>query len=95
MRMLVVFDVSSNRRRRLIGKVLMEFGVRVQRSAFEVEVEPSDLAEMEKRVGALVQKGQDRLAVYPVDRSGQRRVRWMGLGPMASLPDSKPRCFVV
>jgi len=95
MRMLVAFDIATNGRRRRVTRVLREFGVRVQKSAFEVEVEAADLAEMERRLRPLVDARQDRLAVYPIDRSGQRRVLWMGAGPLGSLPERKPDYFLV
>ena len=50
---LVVFDISDNRERRRIGKYLLKFGNRIQRSVFEIIID--DLYQRERMMRKLAQ----------------------------------------
>lgn len=94
MRMLVVYDIGKDSARTKVGEILEEFGVRVQKSAFEIDLSGRDLDDLGSRLRRFLQPATDRLAFYPVDRKGKRRIVWLGAGPMASLPERKPSYFL-
>lgn len=70
------YDVSHGGHRLQIAKILAAYGRRVQRSVFEVAVEPEELPELKRRVGAWLDK-DDAFDLYPIDRrDARRRIRW-------------------
>lgn len=95
MRLIGVYDISVERTRRRVAALFSEYGVRVQMSAFELDVTGTEAADIRHRVASLVDPTTDRVALYPVDRAGLRRVVWIGAGPLQSIPEEKPRYFVV
>lgn len=94
MRMLALFDISKQNPRQKVGDVLLEYGVRVQKSAFEIDLDPSELDKLRRRLERLLDPKTDRLAFYPVDRRGRRRVIWLGSGPIQTLPENRPSYFI-
>lgn len=94
MRMIGVYDISNEKTRRKVAAVLLEYGIRVQLSAFEIELEGNETEELTARIEDLLDATTDRFVLYPVDRRGQRRPLWLGAGPMESMPDRKPDFFI-
>ena len=74
------YDVSDDKQRRRITKVLMDYGIRMQKSVFEVDLEPSEVRELQTRIGRLLSK-QDVFDLVPIDQDPQRcRLRWQANG---------------
>jgi len=46
MKWVVCFDISDNKKRKIVGDMLEEFGVRVQRSVFEIEIPDTKLKKL-------------------------------------------------
>jgi CRISPR-associated protein Cas2 len=70
------YDVSRDSRRVRVAEILLEYGRRVQRSVFEIEVDPEDLDELRFRVGVLLAK-TDAFDLFPIDRRfPKRRISW-------------------
>ena len=64
---LVVYDISKDRLRTKLAKVLEAFGARVQGSVFEVRLPESRLPELRSALSALVGRGHGgEVRVYPV-----------------------------
>lgn len=95
MRAVVVYDVSNDKARRRVSDLLLQYGVRVQRSAFEIYLEPWERDRLAADLEALIDKSRDRVAVYPMSQRTYRARRWLGRGPLESLPDGKPPFFIV
>ena len=73
---IAAYDIADDRRRRRVSRVLSGFGLRVQRSVFEVWLDPKDLPDFRQRVGALL-RVQDEFDLFPVDERGSRtRISW-------------------
>jgi CRISPR-associated protein Cas2 len=87
-------DIAGEGARRRAAAVLLEYGVRVQWSAFELDLDGDEVERLRARLAAILDPATDRLALYPIDRSGQRRVVWLGAGPIESLPEHKPPYFL-
>ncbi len=70
------YDITRNSRRTRVAEILLEYGRRVQRSVFEIEVEPEELDELRFRVGVLLAKN-DAFDLFPIDRRfPKRRLSW-------------------
>lgn len=79
------YDISRDSRRIRVAEILREYGRRVQRSVFEIEVEPEELDELRFRVGLLL-ANTDAFDLFPIDRRfPKRRISWQR-DPVAEDP---------
>jgi CRISPR-associated protein Cas2 len=80
--MLTVFsyDVSSDKRRRKIARLLEDAATRVQYSVFEVRMSRQKAEALAQRLAAHLGAG-DSLRVYVMGHDGERRSRVYGDGP--------------
>ncbi len=79
--MLTVFsyDVSTNKRRRKIARLLEDAATRVQYSVFETRMTRARCDALSQRLAALLGEG-DSLRVYVIGHDGERRSRVFGDG---------------
>lgn len=68
------YDISETWRRNRVGRVLMDFGRRVQWSVFLLQLDPDELPELRRRVGSLLSI-EDHFDLVPIDDRGSRH-RW-------------------
>lgn len=61
---LVVYDISNNKRRYRMFKTLKSFGIRVQRSAFECQLREEQYRRMYQRILPHIDPEEDLLRVY-------------------------------
>lgn len=70
------YDVADDRRRARVARLLLRHGVRVQKSVFEVWLEPEQVPGLQREVGRLLGR-DDAFDLYPFDsRAGRMRMRW-------------------
>ena len=73
---IAAYDISRHSRRARVAEILLEYGRRVQRSVFEIEVDPEELDELRFRIGVLLAK-TDLFDLFPIDRRfPKRRISW-------------------
>jgi CRISPR-associated protein Cas2 len=73
------YDVSDDKRRRKIARLLEEAAVRVQFSVFEVRLNDRSTARLTAAVEALLAES-DSLRVYTIGRSGEAKCDVKGAG---------------
>ncbi|RLC94151.1 MAG: CRISPR-associated endonuclease Cas2 [Chloroflexi bacterium] len=61
---LVVYDISNDRRRTRLHNVLLDFGTPVQYSVFECALDEAGLAQMKKAVMRVIRPRSDRVRFY-------------------------------
>ncbi len=66
MNMVVAYDIADPRRLNRVAKVMKDFGVRVQKSIFEVEVSPAAFREMRQRTEAVMELAEDGVKYFPL-----------------------------
>ena len=76
---ILCYDVSCNKRRRRIARLLEEEASRVQYSVFETRLGPTALKRLIGKVEEHLEKG-DSLRVYTVGQSGERHSHVYGSG---------------
>ena len=75
-RFVASYDISDNRTRDRISKILGRFGVRLQRSVFEIDIEPPLLEGVLVEIGSTLSR-EDRFDLIPIDRDERRkRLSW-------------------
>ena len=83
------YDVSDDRRRDRVARVLSGYGERVQRSVFEIWLEPEEVPLLKREVGPLLAR-TDLFHLFPIDERGTRTtVAWQ-----QSLPEREPVIIV-
>ena len=55
---LIVYDISNDKRRAKLHNVLLDYGTPVQYSVFECHLDAKNLAKMKKAVARVVQRGK-------------------------------------
>ncbi len=79
MYVVVCYDITDNRRRARLYEELLGFGTPVQKSVFECQVTPKQLALMQSRIaGRYARKATDTIRFYLL--CGQCRQRTMEKG---------------
>lgn len=71
-------DRAGTRRLRKIAEVCVDFGLRVQDSVFECNVDPADWERLKDRLLSLYDKEKDSLRFYFLGSNWQRRVEHHG-----------------
>ena len=66
---LIIYDISDNRRRSRMVKVLESFGVRVQKSAFEAILRPNKYRKLLNSIKNIPEK-TDSVRVYKIQGQG-------------------------
>jgi CRISPR-associated protein Cas2 len=88
MLVLVTYDVSvvsagGQRRLRNIAKTCLDYGVRVQNSVFECEVEPAHFVTLKNRLMEIFDPEEDSLRFYLLGKKGRQKVEHVGAKPVA------------
>ena len=83
-RYLVLYDIADNRRLARAAAIVLDYGVRIQRSVYEVRVSPRTLALLKQRLAAIIDPGKDGIKIFPLCESCAGRRSSLG----ASLPEA-------
>ena len=75
---LVSYDISDDRRRYKLAKLLEDYGMRVQYSVFELEVSPEMFAGVRREIGEVVDLEEDNIRTYPICAACARNVEKVG-----------------
>lgn len=84
MLVLITYDVSvisedGKRRLRNIAKICLDYGMRVQNSVFECEVEPAQFVELKNRLMDTIDPEVDSLRFYFLGKKGRQKVEHVGV----------------
>lgn len=83
----LVYDVVDNRRRSRLHRALKDFGLPVQRSVFEFDLEAKEADRMMRRVEKLVDAEEDTVRLYRICASCLSETRILGEGNLGTDPD--------
>lgn len=86
MLVLVTYDVNvttraGEKRLRQIAKVCLDYGVRVQNSVFECEVDPAQWVKLKAELLGIYEPMQDSLRFYMLGKRGMDKVEHCGAKP--------------
>lgn len=80
MYILVSYDIVKDKTRNKVSKFLEDFGVRIQKSVFECDLNELQYSKMKKGVEKLIDKKADRVRYYPLCKQCIGRVVISGWG---------------
>ena len=83
---MITYDVSvltktGRRRLRNIAKTCLDYGLRVQNSVFECEVDPAQLTVLKNELLNIYNPEEDSLRFYFLGKNGRQRVEHFGAKP--------------
>lgn len=81
---LISYDITDDKRRTKLMKLLEGYGERVQYSVFEAELTPLQLATLQRDVRTLIDANTDSVRYYFLDVAAKRRIQIMGLGKVTT-----------
>lgn len=67
---LIIYDITDNKKRNKLAKMLLGYGFRVQKSAFEAVIAKQKYAELLTKIPAFVSR-EDSVKVYKIIGRGQ------------------------
>lgn len=81
---MVAYDVADNRRRRRVAKILEDYGVRVQKSVFECDLDQSRLTNLIVELRRAVNRKRDKIRCFPLclDCRGRRGTHGRPCAPL-------------
>lgn len=87
MLVLVTYDVSvttadGRRRLRRIAKICLDYGIRVQNSVFECEVDPAQYVKLKTELLDTYNSEEDSLRFYLLGKKGKEKVEHWGAKPV-------------
>lgn len=78
MNMLVTYDIAHPRRINRIAKIMKDYGLRVQKSIFEVDVTIAQFQQMRRRVEFEMEPDEDGVKYFPL--CGKCSGVWLHIG---------------
>lgn len=86
MNMIIAYDIAHPRRLQRVARVLKDYGVRVQRSVFEVDIDPARFRLLRHRTEALLDPAEDGVKYFPL--CGRCSGLVFCIGPDGSLQET-------
>ena len=80
MNMIVAYDIADPRRLNRVAKVIKDYGIRVQKSIFEVDVDSRHFAEMKARIEGEIEPALDGVKYFPLCEKCAGTVEIIGQG---------------
>ncbi len=81
--LLVSYDISSNQTRGKISKYLKDYGLRVQKSVFEGNINMDQYKEIKEKLKSLIDRKTDRICFYRFCDGCKGKVEISGWGEVA------------
>jgi len=92
MNMIVAYDIANPRRLQRVAKLMKDYGLRVQKSVFEVETTPPLFREMRRRIEKELVFDEDGGKYFPLCQGCAEVFFAAGVG---SDPDAHKDCLIL
>lgn len=71
----IAYDISDDRRRERVARVLLNFGERTQKSVFVALLDQEQQNLLRRELGAIL-RSQDQLEWFPIDARSRNHIAW-------------------
>jgi CRISPR-associated protein Cas2 len=78
--MIVAYDIADPKRLNRVAKIIKDYGLRVQKSIFEVDVGKSSFSEMKARIENVIEPDLDGVKYFPLCEKCAGTVEIIGQG---------------
>ncbi len=75
----VAYDITNDRRRTAVAKILLDFGTRIQYSVFECNTDRRAFLRLQDRLQNAVNPKEDTVTFYHLCRSCERGIERIGI----------------
>ncbi len=76
----ISYDISDQKRLQKVAKILENFGIRIQFSFFECEMQREQLDDLKHRVLEIMNKKEDSFLIYPLCEDCTAKAKSLGKG---------------
>ena len=76
----VAYDIADRKRLTKVRKIISNFGVRVQYSFFECDMDKKRMEELKAQLLSIMEEAEDSLRVYPLCEDCLKKVSLIGTG---------------
>lgn len=80
MNMVIAYDIADEKRLTRVAKVMLDYGLRVQKSIFEVNVTPPVFRELKDRLEKIILAEEDGVKYFPLCEKCSGTVEIIGQG---------------
>ncbi len=80
MRYLVIYDISDDKRLHKVAKVMEDFGTRVQKSKFEMDLTEAQLNKLKSRIIQIINPEEDGVKYIPLCKKCMAKIEIIGEG---------------
>ncbi len=85
---LICYDIVKDSRRTKVAHLLEAYGLRVQKSVFEVVLDEQQFERLQKRLLKYLNKKEDQLRFYPLSARCRRKMVVLGTQPKYAVDDA-------
>jgi len=78
MKYLVAYDISDNKRRRKLFKLLLGYGINVELSIFEVQLDKNSINQLKTEIKKIINPKQDVVYIFPYSKEPLRNGIYKG-----------------
>lgn len=75
----VAYDITDDKRRNRVAKILKDFGTRIQYSVFECNTDRRALLRLQSRLGKVIDLGEDTITFYHLCAACEKRIDRIGV----------------
>ncbi|BBE31742.1 CRISPR-associated endoribonuclease Cas2 3 [Tepiditoga spiralis] len=75
----VSYDITDNKKRNKIIKYLESYGVRVQYSVFEAELNETQLNSLKRNLKKSINLNEDTIRIYPLCSECRKKIETIGI----------------
>lgn len=83
----ISYDIENDRTRTRLANTLKDFGVRVQKSVFEADLDDAELAQLRKKLAAVKLDKADSIRLYKICADCAKKVKIFGKGKVTKDQD--------
>ena len=85
---IVTYDIESETKRiRKVAKVCESYGYRVQKSVFEMNIDPAQLVHLMSELKLIINPAKDSIRIYKCGKSMKGNIEVMGLKQKIEVAD--------
>ena len=84
---LITYDITLDRRRNKVARILEGYGMRVQKSVFECVLNPDQREMLQRKLSRYIKPDEDQVRFYPLSPRYRKKVLVMGLQPQREVDD--------
>lgn len=93
MLLLITYDVNTasaagEKRLRKVAKLCEKYGVRVQNSVFEVQVDAAQSVVLKARLRDLIDQEKDSVRIYKLGNSYEHKIETIGKTPLVQIGEA-------